>query len=406
MVGLGHERDAPAVEVGDLLGAVLEHDAPVGRFEDVVVADVDLVLAVGRLALAELDRDVRLGHLIAQQAVERLGLRGLEQVVVLVVVAEGPRDRPTALGQLLPGVLEDVELELGAGLDRVARVRGARDLPLEDRPRRDRDLLAGLLVDRVGQDHGRPGQPRQDPQLVPDRFGDPVAVAGLPVHQAEPLGRGHLHVGAEEVRAEVGAVADDAVEEGLALDALAHEPALHVGEGHDDRVDPPVADHALELGESWVPDRVAVLVVAHRDSSWVDSRAGRRTGRPSVARCTRRQAVVAPSSPAARSNSRSISVSSASRALASRPGEPSASPDEVVDHQQDEEPGDGRQGGRIQPERIQEQWGDRDDPDHRDDREWLADTTQAPGPLVPPSLVAPQPEEDAHAVRRSTRRPC
>ena len=92
MVGLRHERDAPAVEVRDLLGPVLEDHAPVGRLEDVVVADVDLVLAVGRLALAELDGDVRFGHLIAQQSMERLRLCRLEQVVVLVVVAEGLGD--------------------------------------------------------------------------------------------------------------------------------------------------------------------------------------------------------------------------------------------------------------------------------------------------------------------------
>ena len=102
MVGLGHEGDAPAVEVGDLLGAVLEQDAPIGRLEDVVVADVDLVLAGGGLALGELDRDARLGHQVAQQPVQRLGLRRLEEVVVLVVVAERPGDRPAALG-LGPG---------------------------------------------------------------------------------------------------------------------------------------------------------------------------------------------------------------------------------------------------------------------------------------------------------------
>ena len=93
VVRLGHEREAPAVEVGDLLGPVLEEDAPVGRLEDLVVADVDLVLARRRLALAELDRDPRLGHQVAQQPVERLGLRRLEQVVVLVVVPE-PLRRP------------------------------------------------------------------------------------------------------------------------------------------------------------------------------------------------------------------------------------------------------------------------------------------------------------------------
>ena len=48
---------------------------------------------------------------------------------------------------------------------------------------------------------------------------------------------------------------DDAVEEGLALDALAHEPALHVRDGDDERVDPAVADHRLELDEARVLGR-------------------------------------------------------------------------------------------------------------------------------------------------------
>ena len=45
------------------------------------------------------------------------------------------------------------------------------------------------------------------------------------------------------------AVVDDAVQERLALDALAHEPALHVRDRHDDRVDPAVTDPALERGQ-------------------------------------------------------------------------------------------------------------------------------------------------------------
>ena len=48
----------------------------------------------------------------------------------------------------------------------------------------------------------------------------------------------------------MGAVGDHAVEERLALDALAHQPALHVRDGDDDRVDLAVADHLLELEEA------------------------------------------------------------------------------------------------------------------------------------------------------------
>ena len=45
------------------------------------------------------------------------------------------------------------------------------------------------------------------------------------------------------------AVVDHAVQECLALDALAHEPALHVRDRHDDRVDLALANPALELEE-------------------------------------------------------------------------------------------------------------------------------------------------------------
>ena len=125
VIGLGHEGDAPAVEVGDLLRPVLEEHAPVGRLENVVVADVDLVLAGRGLALGELDRDPRRGHLVAQQPMERLGLGRLEEVVVLVVGAEALRDAE-AVARRCPAMsrLQDVVLELRAGLDRDARPCG------------------------------------------------------------------------------------------------------------------------------------------------------------------------------------------------------------------------------------------------------------------------------------------
>ena len=247
VIGLGHERQAPAIQVGDLLGAVLEQHAPVGRLEDVVVADVDLVLARGRLPFRELDGDARRGHVVSEEAVERLRLGRLEQVVVLVVVAEPFGHGPALAIQIVPAVLEHVILEFRAGLDRIAHGGSPCHLALEDGPRADGDLLVCLLVDRVRQNEGGLLQPGQDAQRVPHRSGDPVAVAGLPVRQPEAFRCVHLHVGAQEVRAEVGAVVDHALHERLGLDPLAHEAALHVCEGHDQRVDAPVADHRLEL---------------------------------------------------------------------------------------------------------------------------------------------------------------
>ena len=117
-------------------------------------------------------------------------------------------------------------------------------------------------------------------------------------------------------------VVDDAVEERLALDALAHEPALHVGEGDDDRVDAPVADQlpssasrgCFSTCPSWLSACASMVVMAR--ASCGDGE-GRRDGRPSSGAgwsvSGPRQAVAGPlRSSAARSNSFSISVSSAS----------------------------------------------------------------------------------------------
>ena len=62
---------------------------------------------------------------------------------------------------------------------------------------------------------------------------------------------------------------DDAVEKGLGLDAFAHQPALHVREGHDERVDPAVADHGLELFETRMSRALDVLIGAHRSSRFI-----------------------------------------------------------------------------------------------------------------------------------------
>ncbi len=111
----------------------------------------------------------------------------------------------------------------------------------------------------------------------------------------------------------MGAVVDDAVEERLGLDALAHQAALHVRDGDHERVDAPVPDHGLELLEAGVLGvRLAhgaafpCMIGAGRTlPAGPDGRRGR---------CRVGQALICP---AATSNSRSISVSSA--AIAHRP---------------------------------------------------------------------------------------
>ena len=67
----------------------------------------------------------------------------------------------------------------------------------------------------------------------------------------------------------MGTVGDDAVEERLALDALAHEPALHVRDGDDQGVDLAVADPLLEFDEAGMLRGVAVAVALVVVGSWV-----------------------------------------------------------------------------------------------------------------------------------------
>ena len=64
-----------------------------------------------------------------------------------------------------------------------------------------------------------------------------VAVALLPVGHPVARDRVHLHVEREQVVARLDAVVEHLVDEVVAVDALAHQPALHVGEAGEDGVD-------------------------------------------------------------------------------------------------------------------------------------------------------------------------
>ena len=73
-----------------------------------------------------------------------------------------------------------------------------------------------------------------------------VAVALLPARDPVAGDRIHLHVEREQVVAALDAVlADVLLDEELPVQALAHEPALHVGEGDDHRVDRSVGDRVV-----------------------------------------------------------------------------------------------------------------------------------------------------------------
>ncbi len=223
-VVLRHEGDRAALLPGDLLHPVLVEHVAVGHLERVGVAEVDLLLPPPPLALGELHRHARRLHAVADRAHQRLFLGGLEDVVVLEVVRDR-REAVVALGpRLVERLAEQVELELGRGLDRVAALGRALELTPQHPARRLLDGLALLGVD-VAEDERGLGQPREEPPRGEVGHQLHVPVAALPRRELEAGQRLHLHVHREEVDAGVDAVVQDVVEEVAADDALAHEAA-------------------------------------------------------------------------------------------------------------------------------------------------------------------------------------
>ena len=74
-----------------------------------------------------------------------------------------------------------------------------------------------------------------------------VAVPAFPARHLVARLRVHLHVEREQVVAALEPVTERVLDEVVGLLALAHQAALHVGEGADDGVDRPGLDLCLEL---------------------------------------------------------------------------------------------------------------------------------------------------------------
>jgi hypothetical protein len=126
---LGHERGPDALAQRHLTDHGAEGHDVVGGAQRIGVPQVDLLLARPALVVTELDRDAhRLEHRDRLAAeVRALALRGVVEVAAAV-----DRDRLCAgLGV----VLEQVELDLGVGVEGEPLVGRGGQRPLEDEPR-------------------------------------------------------------------------------------------------------------------------------------------------------------------------------------------------------------------------------------------------------------------------------
>ena len=111
--------------------------------------------------------------------------------------------------------------------------------------------------DEVALDHGRARQVRQQPDGLRVEHELHVAVALLPRRHRVAVHGVHVDVDGQQVVAALGAVLEHVVDEVRSVQPLALQPALHVGEGDDDRVDVALVDPAPEVVHAEVP------VVAH-----------------------------------------------------------------------------------------------------------------------------------------------
>ena len=138
---------------------------------------------------------------------------------------------------LLVGVLHDDELELGAGHGDEAEVGGPLHLGGEDGPRRlgHRGVVG---PGQVALDHDGGGLVGQQADRLEVEDELHVAVPLLPRGDGVAVDGVHVHVDAEQVVAALGlALAQHVVEEVAAVQALARQAPLHVGEGDHDGVD-------------------------------------------------------------------------------------------------------------------------------------------------------------------------
>jgi hypothetical protein len=154
--------------------------------------------------------------------------------------------------RLLVGVAEDDELELGGRLGVPAPLRQPVELAAQDLAGRGDDLrpIAPHEV-REAQDGAR--MPWDRAQRAEVGLELEVAVAALPRGHGVARDRVHLDVHGEEVVAPLRAVVDDLVEEVAGHEALALQPALHVGHAEQDGVDRAVLDGLGQLLERHDP---------------------------------------------------------------------------------------------------------------------------------------------------------
>ena len=235
-------------ERGDLLGGVLVHGVAVGHLDGRRVVEVDLVLALARLALRELDRHTGRLEVATDLADDVLVLRRLEDGVVLEVRRVRFEVAIALRVRLFVAVAEEVELDLGSDHRHVAQLGRLLHLAPQHLPRRHLDRRAGVDVEEIAHHERSPLDPRRDADRGGVDHRPHVAVPELVARELVPGNRVVVHVGGDEVVAVLGSLRPThMVEVEPTGRALADETSLQIGEHHQHGVDVPRIDLGGEL---------------------------------------------------------------------------------------------------------------------------------------------------------------
>ncbi|MCY1302811.1 hypothetical protein D9M70_524920 [compost metagenome] len=219
---------------------------PVGHCQRVGITHVDLFLPGRRLALGIFDRDAGALQAVADRPHHIFFLGGLEDVVVLVVAADELQVAIAGLAGIVVGLVEQEEFELARHVGLEPHLLEPRHLLLQDRARRVRHFLVGVMVEHVAKHERRAFEPGNAAKCRKVRLHRIVAVALLPARRLVAGNGLHLHVGRKQIVAAMRFL-PGAVDEELRVEALAHQPALHVDLAGENRIDAPGGDVFLQL---------------------------------------------------------------------------------------------------------------------------------------------------------------
>ena len=146
----------------------------------------------------------------------------------------------------LVGLVEQIELKLGGDAGRHAERAEPRDLFAQHGAGAMGKLVVMVMIEHVAKDEGRGRQPGDAPERRQVRLHDEIAVALLPIGDRVARHRLHVDVVGEEIVAAMRFLMR-AGEEIFGVHALADQPALHIGEANDDRVDLATIGSRLQL---------------------------------------------------------------------------------------------------------------------------------------------------------------